>query len=695
MLYLSVGRSSRRKKDRPSADSRFAAPAERRSIPTLLIVVSVCIAAVTVAVYLPAVQNDFTNWDDNLYIYDNPFIRALDVNLLKAAFLGFHASNWHPLTWLSHAVDYAIFGLNPAGHHAVSILLHALNTLIVVLLTAKILRWRAQVFGGAGDSQGGLAILAAAITGVLFGLHPIHVESVVWACERKDVLSAFFFLLSIAAYVKYVSARGASSAALEGRRIWLADRSYWLSVFFCALALMSKPMAVSLPLVLLLLDWYPFDRVKSGREFALAFIEKLPFIAMSCVSAGLTLIAQKTAIVETISPDVRMLVAGESLVRYLLNILWPAALVPYYPYPETVAWSVSRYLVPVGILAVITAYCIYAAVRRQKVWLAAWAYFVIVLAPVMGIVQAGGQSMADRYAYLPSISPFLIVGLSASALLIKTRSPLQWKMPAAAVIVSAVVILIALPFLTVRQISVWKDSRTLWEYVTRKEPTGVLPHNNLGTVYLAERLYDGAIAEFREAVRLRPGYLISHYNLGNAYKASGMLDAAIEEYRTAIRLKPDLPLVHNDLGALYKAKGQVDLAIEEYQYALRFTPGSSETHHNLGLAYAHKGLADKAIIEFREAVRLKPDNVDAHYNLGVALAAKGEHAAAIAEYQTALRLNPNSATAHNNLGTVYLVQGQTKLAMAEFQQALRLRPGYKLAQLNLDTIMRGGGAKGL
>ncbi|UCF87094.1 MAG: hypothetical protein JSV71_06355, partial [Nitrospiraceae bacterium] len=338
-----------------------------------LLIVSFFVSFITLLVYLPALQNDFVNWDDNEYIYDNPYIQSFDLKSIKWMFTAFHAANWHPLAWLSHAIDYAVWNLNPMGHHLTSIVLHGLNTFLVVILITQLVsfgRNNIAVQIRYSKSEARDPLLAGIITGLLFGLHPLHVESVAWVSERKDVLYAFFFLLSILTYLKYTSSSG--------------KRGFFYSacLFFFILSLMSKPMAVTLPAVLILLDWYPLKRF----EFKLALtskrrvlIEKLPFFVLSLITSVLTFMAQQAggsvATIETLSFVKRMLIAVRALGFYLLKILWPLNLAPFYPYPSEDSMLIKEFIMASIVVFLITAFCIYL-LKRQRVWSVVWVYYL-------------------------------------------------------------------------------------------------------------------------------------------------------------------------------------------------------------------------------------------------------------------------------------------------------------------------------
>jgi protein O-mannosyl-transferase len=454
-----------------------------KKIPKIKYYLAAAAALITFIVYLPVLNNDFLlTWDDNGYIVRNPYIRSFDLGLIKWAFTDFTTGNWHPLTWMSHALDYAIWGLNPAGHHLTSIIFHAVNTFLVTLLTIELtaaLRERKIPDAHSPSLDEPSTWIAAVVAGLLFGLHPLHVESVAWASERKDLLCALFFLLSIAAYLNYV--RGADSAAgVKKVAPQFFNKHYLYAVGFFIFALSSKSMAVTLPLVLLILDWYPLNRMRQGKSIGTLLAEKLPFISLSLVFSILTVAAQEKGgamgSLEYTSLSTRVLVGSEALVSYLGKMIWPATLSPFYPYPnpETVSLWTFEYGLAVVLVVGITALCL-GMVRKHRLWLSVWSYYVVTLAPVLGIVQVGSQSMADRYTYLPSLGPFLATGLAAAWVVKKINMIRKGRTAARIVGVAvAVSLFVALSYLTVKQVGIWKDSTRFWFYIIEHEP-GTLP----------------------------------------------------------------------------------------------------------------------------------------------------------------------------------------------------------------------------
>ncbi len=601
------------------------------------------VSFLTFIVYAASLKNDFVLWDDNRYVYENPYIRSFDLNFIKWTFFDFYASNWHPLTWISHAGDYALWGLNPLGHHLTNNILHTLNTFLVVLLVFRLMsasRMKTHTVRDASFLNDTGMLIAGAFTGLLFGLHPVHVESVAWVAERKDVLCAFFFLLSLNRYAGYML----SGTSNGGSAPQFLHAGYLVTIVFFTLALLSKPMAVSLPFILLLLDWHPFERIQSLKTFGTCLIEKIPFILLSMLSAVLTVWAQRNVIDEMafIPVSERALVALQSLIRYLWNMIFPVNLMPFYPYPEDISLLSPEFIVPLVLVAGITAACFVAA-RRWKLWFASWSYYVIVLIPVLGIIQVGGQSMADRYTYLPSLGPFFVAGVIAAAAYEKAMDFKQWRgYLRLACLFIALSVTVFLSYSTVKQIGIWKNSGAFWNYVIQREPLRVpIAYNNLGLVYMNEGRVDLAIEQYRMALNLRKDYAEAHYNLGNAYAAKGLIDLAIEQYRIALNGRKDYAEAHNNLGNAYAEKGQHDMAVEQYRTAISIRSDYAEAYVGLGAEYFGQGLFDPAAEQYLIALRLRPEFSEAHYNLGLIYLNKGSKDRAKTEFESALRGQPD------------------------------------------------------
>lgn len=532
-------------------------------------ILALAVSILTTVVYLPALRNGFV-YDDEFYIVANEHIRALDPDTLLWAFFRSHESNWHPLTWLSHALDHAVWGLDPFGHHLTNILLHGANTALVVLLVLALLgragRSSAQ---GPGPGERGV-LITAGVTGLLFGLHPIHVESVAWVSERKDLLCGLFTLLGYMQYMKYAASQGSEGGPDRPRSPYHSRHYRWTLAWFL-LALMSKPMAVSFPLVLLILDWYPFGRAGlpgSGRALV---IEKLPFFTLALFSALITLLVQAagSSIQSTaFAPlPIRALVVAQNYIAYLGKMLMPLNLLPLYPYPRTASVLDPAYFLPIIAMAGITASCI---INRNKHRAAAalWAYYLVTLLPVIGIVQVGAQAMADRYTYLPGLGPFLAAGLAIAWGLDRTERFAAGKRAARfAVPVLALCAIAVLSLLTIRQIYIWKSDLDLWTRVVEKgtEPN-YIPYYNRATTHLGMDRPEQAVLDLTAALALRRDWHAIYNNRALAYAKLGRFDKALSDYDQALALHRDGSLFRNRGFANLQA-GRLERAIVDFESA--------------------------------------------------------------------------------------------------------------------------------
>jgi tetratricopeptide (TPR) repeat protein len=592
-----------------------------------LIIIAASVAIVTFMVFFPALRNGFVSWDDNLFVYENPHIRSLDFSLLKWAFTN-QKYQWSPLRWISHAVDYKIWQLNPLGHHLSSIIFHALNAFLVVVLTVKLLevaKLKIQPYP-TGEEEMNFrrkALIAGVVTGLLFGIHPLRVESVAWVSERKDMLFAFFFLLSLIAYLRYYR----HSYNRREKHLY-----YMLALVFFLMSVMSKATAVTLPLVLILLDLYPLERVnfRSGLSvWRRIFVEKLPFFAIGGTVAWINIGVHEgmgfVVPLAKLSFIDRILLAVKTFAFYLMKMIWPFNLTLIYGLPYNVSMSIPETAGLLLFFAVVTASCIFLWFRGKRLWLAVWIYYIVMLLP-LSVIKVFSSSFAhDRYTYMPSIGPFLLIGLATAAIYEKVTGAKQWRLSLkTAGVAAAIAALISLSYITIRQTAVWKNSLVFWSYVIEKAPVKIAgAYYNLGNAYYADGLLDKAIEQYETTLRIQPGFKGTHYKLGIIYQSKGLPDLAIQQYETALRLNPDDMEVHNNLGVAYQSKGLLDKATEQYQKALSLSPDNAQTHCNLGNTYLSEGLFDKAIQQYQTALRLKPDYEKAYKNMRVAYMRKG------------------------------------------------------------------------
>ncbi len=616
----------------------------------------ICLALglVTLALYLPALSHDFLGYDDQQYVTENAHVQSgLTGQGLVWAF-GRHAGNWHPLAWLSHMLDCQLYGLKADGHHLTNVLLHVANTLLLFLILNRMTG----------------ALWRSALVAALFAWHPLHVESVAWVAERKDVLSALFFLLTLWAYARYTECRRrneecrtqnaepshttpASRISHHASRLHLPSSIFYLlSLSFFALGLMSKPMVVTLPFVLLLLDYWPLRRLKLNaynlptKTLLPLLWEKVPFFALAVADCLLTLTAQQPAMVSTAGLRIsqRMEHALVAYTHYLGAFFVPHNLAVYYPY-EKVVPVVEVFLAGL-VLAVASVLAFWQAARRPYL-ATGWLWFLGMLVPVIGLVQVGDQAWADRYTYLPSVGLFVAVVWGVAELAGKTpagRSYLRW--------LSAAVCL-ALLFGTSVQLRYWKDTRTLFEHAAR------VTRNNPLAITL----------------------------LGSLLAQEGKLEQAMAYYRTALRHAPGFPEAEFYLGRAFDQQGKLDEAIAEYNKALWFKPFQEQAHIFLGIALAKQGKLDQAADHYLAAIKLNGQSAVAHNNLAKLFHTQGRLDDSIAHYSAALESAPGLAQAHNNLGILLLQRGQLVEGTAHLREALRLKPGDPESQLNLAQAL--------
>lgn len=614
-----------KKKRRDSASSPQRLQPNEKSPPgSSDLWIALVLTIVTLAVYAQVAGHQFISLDDDSYIRDNAIVaRGFSLSGIVWAFTTFHAANWHPLTWLSHMVDCQLFGLNAGAHLFVNALIHTANTLLLF--------WFFRRVTG--------AIWCSAMVAALFALHPMHVESVAWAAERKDTLSAFFGLLTLLAYARYVKAQS-----------W---KNYAFVFILLGIGLMAKPMLVTWPFVLLLLDYWPLARIKPDsadgvRSFANIWPlirEKLPLFALAVASMVVTCFAQAYGgTVRTFSDaplSLRLSNAIVSYAKYFLATFWPVNLAVYYPFSTT---GIPPWHVPAALLLLI-ALTIFALVnaRSKPYLLVGWLWFLGTLVPVIGLMQVGGQTMADRYYYLPSIGLFiaLVFGLANMA---TTRR--IGRLPLA---IASVTVLLIFASLTAIQVARWRDSVTLFEHT----------------------------------LAVTPDNLIIEYGLGHALRQQGKQEEALNHFAAALRIKPDFFDALMGMGMLLSERGRAGDAVPFFDRALRVEPKSGKAHMELGLALVRQDRKDSALQEFRTAVRLAPQDADVRTNLGLMLARKGEMSEAMEQLNEAVRLNPNSAEAHNNLGLVLLATGHAHESIPHFSTALRINPHLTVAQKNL------------
>ncbi len=591
------------------------------------------LAVVTLAVYAQVIGHQFITLDDPTYIQENSMVkRGVTLAGLTWAFTTFHVANWHPLTWISHMIDSQFFGLNAGGHLLVNALIHATNTSLVFwfLLRTTHTRW------------------PSALVAALFALHPLHVESVAWASERKDTLSTLFGLLSLIAYVRYVDAPS-------------GIRYLWTGMTL-ALGLLAKPMLVTWPFVMLLLDYWPLRRWQSAKgkaetgKLRKLILEKIPFFILVAASAVITLIAQsRGGALRTLAHEpvaLRLSNALVSYAKYLLLTFWPNHLAVYYPLaPRGIpSWQIVG---AAFLLIGITAFCFIQRKIRPYL-IVGWLWFLGTLVPVIGLVQVGGQTMADRYFYIPSIGLFIALVFGLAEIVT------SWRVAPSLCAAIAGAVLLVLATLANAQIQRWRDSFTLFEYTLAVTPPNVRIEHNLGVAFGAINRFDEAAVHFEKALQIDPNFYDGLVAMSVTRAHQGRMPEAIEYFQAAIRLQPDTPKAHVQLAHALWEQNRDQEALEEMRRALQSAPGDPDIRGDFGLALAMVGRLPEAIEQLQEALRLNANSAENHNNLGLALLASGKARESIPEFEAALHLKPELKGAADNLRRAQAQLGNQK-----------------------------------
>jgi tetratricopeptide (TPR) repeat protein len=661
--------------------------------------IAIALALATLAVFCPVTGFQFVNYDDTDFVTANPHVQAgLTLEGFKWAWHSEVARNWHPITMFTHMLDCQLFGLRPWWPHLVNLLLHAANTVLLFYLFKRM--------------SG--AVWRSAAVAALFALHPLHVESVAWVAERKDVLSTLFWFLTIWAYVRRV----------EIVNDQLSMINYFLALFFFAMGLMSKPMLVTVPFTLLLLDYWPLGRMKSCAAAWRLVAEKIPFFALSAALCMVTYQIQQhggsVLGLQAFPLGSRLGNALVSYVRYIEKMFWPSHLAGLYLRSgEWALWQVA--LAAFFLLTVSTL--VLAEWRRRPYLAVGWFWYAGTLVPVAGLVQVGMQAMADRYTYVPMIGLFVILVWGGWEL--AGARGLTRYAPAAA---AAALALCAA--LTLHQEFYWKNSETLYGRMIDATPNNYMARYNLGNLYSRENRTNEAISNLTAAIEGEPNYAEAHNNLGGLFLDQKRYDEALQHYRIAVRVRPEFLYYFNLANALADtASARQDTnefaeAVDTYQKAMQLNPASSDAHHNLALTWQAQGRPDEALAEFeqaarldanradtwtqlgflcashnkmpeaerafRELVRLQPNNADAFGWLGNALGEQSKLADAVPFYLTSLRLNPADGKTEFNLALTLTRLGKRDEAVVHYRQALRINPNYPEAQTALRQLEGAG-----
>ena len=604
--------------------------------------ISVLLVGLTWLVFGQTVRHEFVNFDDESYVYGNPVVsHGLTARSISWAFGHVVSHNWHPLTTISHMIDCQLFDLHAAGHHFTNVLLHSVAAILLLVVLH-------QLTG---------ALWRSAFVAAIFAIHPLHVESVAWIAERKDVLSALFFMLTLGAYGWFV------------RRPTVA-RYVILSVFF-ALGLMSKPMLVTVPFVLLILDYWPLQRLrKEGTTILKLVVEKIPLLVLSIPVAVTTLVIQRHGInsIENISLPWRLANAAVSVMIYLRQLALPINLAPFYPHlgNKFPLWQIA---LAITLFVTITA-AVVALGKKQPWYLSGWLWYLVMLIPVIGVIQVGTQAHADRYSYLPQIGLYMAVTWGIADL---SR---LWRRRQIILSSTAVVAVGLLAWIASMQTSHWRDSEALWSHALEVTES-TLAHERLASALLDKKRLDEAIVQAQLAINLEPQDAGAQNDFGVALARKGQPDAALAHFWKAMEADPNLPRLQYNIANALAANGDPTQAKAYYQRQLQVDPNFAEAHNNLADLLLHEGRFEEATEHLKTALTLKPNYAEAHNNMAIVLSQQARVEDAIEEWKETLSIDPNNFEAHCNLAWVLATSPTSSIrngteALEHAERALRL-----------------------
>jgi len=615
--------------------------------PDVLICLILSIAVVVV--YWPVQIYSFILFDDGPYVFDNPSVKeGLSLSGIAWAIKSAHASNWHPLTWLSHMLDVSLFGLNSGRHHMINVLIHIVNSMLLLLVLRRM------------TGKLWLSGFAAA----LFAVHPINVESVAWISERKNLLCTFFGFLTMLAYIRYAEHPNISR--------------YLSVILFFVLGLMAKPMLVTLPFLFLLLDYWPLDRIQRRQasenvqennlisETLRLFKEKIPLFVLSGASSIVTyLVQQSSGAVKSLDVyplNIRIENSLVSYARYLIKTIWPHNLSVIYPYPKSIpVWEICGTL----LLFVALSWLAIRTIRSYPFIAVGWFWYLGTLVPVIGLVQVGPQAMADRYAYIPAIGLFIAAAWGGY------RICIQLRLHKATIAVSAGVLLLIMTAISCYQVRHWKDSIRLFQHAVDVTSYNHIAHHNLALALGEMNRVDEAILQFEKALRIEPSFPTAHNNLGTILKKRGRLSEAMHHFSEALRLKPDYSGALYNLGNALAAEGRLNEAIDRYYQALAITPTDAEIHNNLGNALFNLDKVADARDHYYKAISLQPSFVPALLNIAKSHASVGEYETARLYFEKVIHLKPDTRETYYYMAVTYARQNRSVESVEWLRRAIQ------------------------
>ncbi len=657
--------------------------------------ICVLLALAVFAVFGQTLRHEFVNLDDDSYVYQNPVVmKGLTFQGVSHVFTHQMCDFYHPLTMVSLMLDNQVYGLNPGGYHLTNVLLHAATTVLLFLVLRRMMGLRSNKSIGATTLPVGLrtdksvgavatgagALWPSAFVAAVFAIHPLRVESVAWVTERKDVLSGLFFVLTLGAYVRYVEKSKVQSLK---SKVW-----YGLMLLFFTLGLLSKPTLVTLPFLLLLLDYWPLARMQPAAPrspfmvLRPLIIEKIPLFVLSAAACVATILTQQhlLAPVGVLPLFSRMGYAAVSYVVYLGQMFYPGGLAVIYPYPQK-GLPLPEVVLALALLAGISAGALMLR-RRCPYLVVGWLWYLGMLVPMLGVVHAGSVARADRFTYLAQIGVYIMMAWAARDLTISWRYRRQVLWGAALGVIAALMIC------AWKQTSYWRNSESLWTHTLACTSDNAFAHMDLGVVLTSQGRLDEAIKHYQKALEIHPGYSKCHNNLGFALLRKGQVDEAVVHYQKALEIHPDYAEFHNGLGNALVQKGQVDEAMVHYQKAIQLKPDYADAHNNLANILAKKGQFTEAIVHYQKAIQLNPDYAEAHYNLGAVFGMRGQLDEAVEQYRKAIQLKPDYADAHGNLANVLATQGKLDEAIKEYQRTLELIPNSAQAHFRFGQALQ-------
>ncbi|MFC1851517.1 tetratricopeptide repeat protein [candidate division CSSED10-310 bacterium] len=623
----------------------------------------VLLALTTLALFWPVSHHSFINFDDPLFVFNNPFIqRGLNLESIRWAFTTTYANSWQPLAWISHMLDIQLFGLAVGWHHLTNVFFHIGSTIILFMTFRRITGHYIQ----------------SGFISILFAIHPLHVESVAWIAERKDVLSVFLGMLVLWSYGRYA--------------VSPSPFRYLIVLLFFSLGLLSKPMLVTVPCVLLLLDYWPLQRMQfappgsHGHGFQISrnlwlLWEKVPFLALA-LGVGITTFWVKnyTGAMHSLEHTPLLKRLGNALISYLIYIekmFYPRGLAVFYPIPKTID---SWHLIGAGCILTVIFWVVLVKRTRYPYLIVGWLWFFITLLPVSGIIQVGSQAMADRYTYFSLIGLFIMVTWGFSDLVQKLR--LGRTIP----LILAVVVLSILIVMTWFQLKHWRTDLSLFEHTLKVTTDNYLAYNKLGVYAYKEGRYDEAIAHYSEAIKIAPGYSDAINNLGAVYFDQGNFSEALKLFRTSLEITPQAKTLHN-IASVYIKQGQLKQALGHYLQAIELDPGFKLAYHNLGLVYSSLGENERAISYLEQALRINPYDALVHHTLGILFYREQNYESAINHLAAAAGIEPDNAQTQSKLGAALARLGRNEEALIHLTKALEINPSDVVSLSNKGTIL--------